>query len=122
MVKVIAPYRPGMATGVFIIRVLYLYAVELSHHNLAVFIGDVFLPSHCYPKQFEVCVYERSIRIHKIVLGVSDPVLHGHDPAGTEYTEPGKLIRIFYTGVKRMDSSHGKPRQRAVGSTGFRTV
>ena len=102
MVKVIAPYRPGMATGVFIIRVLYLYAVELSHHNLAVFIRNVFLPSHCYPKQFEVCVYERSIRIHKIVLGVSDLVLHGHDPAGTEYTEVSELISVIDSCEKRM--------------------
>ena len=44
---------------------------------------------------------------HEIILRISDFILHGYNPAGTEYTEIGKHICIFYTGIKRMYTTHG---------------
>src|SRR5690606_21333679 len=71
-VQVMTPDWPRVPAWMFGVGILYSHLVELCHHNLAVFISNVFLPSHGNPELFQIAVDGGHVVLHERVLRVGD--------------------------------------------------
>src|SRR5687768_12631735 len=100
-----------MTARVFTVSVLYSHLIKFSQHDLTVVVSDVFFPTHRYPKRFEV-VDGGCIVFHVFVMRIRQLRSIGK-PTGTEHAQVSKELRIFYTGIKRLYTTH---RQTGQGS------
>ena len=69
-VKIVPPYRPGMATRIFAVGILHSHLIEFLKHDLAVVMGDIFLASHRNPKALYITVYRIHVVLHEFILRI----------------------------------------------------
>jgi hypothetical protein len=50
IVQIISPYRPCVAARIFMVGMFYFQGPHPVHHDLAVFVGNVFLSTLRYPE------------------------------------------------------------------------